>query len=212
MTLSSQDFSLTQTANEKLSALKLTLRKGRKQRQCVKRQSGQFKELLSCNFCEHRSTKTAYTYYHELQEHIGIKQKCTECTYSHYFSTKVITHFTLVHLKFPKKSIMFTRVCDECNFKTKRQDHLKHHKESVHDGIIYSCDSCTFQTNRKGNLGRHDNENHLEIRLPCDEDQFMYNRVFQINQYSFYRRHLLEFTVSWGKEAPYQKLNLRKIN
>ena len=37
-------------------------------------------------------------------------------------------------------------------------------------------------------------------------------RVFQIIQYSFYRHHLLEFTVSWGKEAPYQKLNLRKIN
>ena len=33
----------------------------------------------------------------------------------------------------------------------------------------------------------------------------VWSRVFQITQYSFYRSHLLEFTVSWGKEAPYQK-------
>ena len=101
-----------------------------------------------------------------------MKQKCNECTYSHYFSTKVITHFKLVHLKIPKKSI--TRFCDECNFQTKRQDHLKHHKDSVHEGIIHRCASFTFQSDRKANLVRHRNEKHLEISLPCDEDRYVF--------------------------------------
>ena len=39
----------------------------------------------------------------------------------------------------------------------------------------------------------------------CHNGIAIINRVFQIIQCSFYRRHLLEFTVSLGKEAPNQK-------
>ena len=41
---------------------------------------------------------------------------------------------------------------------------------------------------------------------------WLWLRVFQIIQYSFYRCHLLEFTVSWGEEAPYQKKIKKKKN
>ena len=204
MTTISQDFPLTQTANEKLTALKLTLRKGRKQRvgKVVRRRSDQLTDLLNCNICDYKSSNVAYISNHKLQEHNGIKQKCPECTYSHYFSTKVITHFKQVHLKIPKKSNLFTRFCDECRFQTKRQDLLKHHKESLHEGIIYSCDgcnvqtnrkakikhhkesthagiiyscdSCTYQTDHKSNLWHHHNAKHLEIILSCDEEQCMF--------------------------------------
>ena len=176
MTTLSQDFPLTQTAKEKLAALKLNLRKGRKQRtrQLVRRRSDQLKGLLNCNVCDYKTSNINYISVHKLQAHSGIKQKCTECTYSHYFSTKVITHFKQVHLKIPKKSNLYTRFCDECMFQTKRSELLKHHKESVHEGIIYSCNDCNFQTNRKGYLDQHNIAKHLGIILSCDEEQCIF--------------------------------------
>ena len=47
----------------------------------------------------------------------------------------------------------------------------------------------------------------LHLRQPS-----LLGRVFHNFQYTFYRVHLQEFTVSWDKDAPYQKLYLKKIN
>jgi len=47
--------------------------------------------------------------------------------------------------------------CEKCDFTTNRPGHLKNHKESIHEGIMYDCDhpGCVKSYNLKRNLDAH---------------------------------------------------------
>ena len=47
--------------------------------------------------------------------------------------------------------------CEKCDFTTNRPGHLKTHKESIHEGIMYDCDhpGCVKSYNLKRNLDAH---------------------------------------------------------
>ena len=99
---------------------------------------------------------------HELQKHRGTKQKCTECDYSNYCSSKIRKHYKQVHLKIPRRS--FPQSCDECDFKTEMVNGpttLKHHKESVPEGIVFICNICpNYRTNNRKYLKQHNKTQH----------------------------------------------------
>ena len=114
---------------------------------------------------------------HEVEKHIGTKQKCTECDFSNHFSSKIRKHFKLIHLKIPRR--LYSRSCDECDFKTemvKGWDSLKHHKESVHEGIVYTCKICpNYKTNNHVTFRHHNNNCHSKKeRKVCTEDDCSY--------------------------------------
>ena len=175
------DMSLTQEAKEKLAALNLTLRRPVCER--AQYNSKHIKSSLECDYCEYKSTNKDHVVAHELQNHRGTKQKCTECDYSNYLSSKIRKHYKQVHLKIPRQS--FPHSCDECDFKTEMVNGsttLKHHKESVHEGIVFICNICpNYRTNKRKTFQQHNlchnanshSKKEGNVRL-CAEDKCSY--------------------------------------
>ena len=74
---------------------------------------------------------------------------------------------------------MYTRSCDECDFQTEMVigwDSLKHHKESVHEGIVYTCKICpNYNTTNGENFRRHNKNRHSKKeRKVYTEDKCSY--------------------------------------
>ena len=59
-------------------------------------------------------------------------------------------------------------VCDMCDFKTKRSDHLTQHKEGKHFGSEYTCSQCDFKAGYRSQLNRHNAEKHLGQKFACE--------------------------------------------
>ena len=58
--------------------------------------------------------------------------------------------------------------CNQCDYKAKRQSHLKRHIQSKHEGIKYPCNQCVSHfVDRKG-LQKHIAK-HAGLRFPCDQ-------------------------------------------
>ena len=57
-------------------------------------------------------------------------------------------------------------MCDECDFKTDLVDSvaaLKHHKESVHEGIVYICNICpNYRTTNRKSFKTHNDTIHSQ--------------------------------------------------
>ena len=181
MMVPSQDVNLTQEAEEKLAALNSTLRKEYGGWHRVKgkseNNSKHIKSSIKCDYCEYKSTNKDYVWAHEVEKHKGTKQNCTECDFSNHYASKIRKHFKIVHLKIPRR--LYSRSCDECDFKTemvKGWDSLKHHKESVHEGIVYTCKICpNYKTNNHVTFRHHNNSCHSKKeRKVCTEDDCSY--------------------------------------
>ena len=182
---------LTKSEHEMLADFNLTLRKDRNKKAWTDTRSktDKFEVAIKCNYCDYTSTHSSYISMHIQNKHTGEKQKCTKCSFSHCFSTKLRTHFMNVHLKVPRGHRLVSRFCDECSFQTKRADNLRHHKESVHEGIIYSCDICSYKTNRKSTIKQHQQQhqgkqkNIIERKerptMTCNEDLCLFRTSFR---------------------------------
>ena len=170
MMVPSHDVALTQEAEEKLAALNLTLRRGEQGGHRIKgksqNNSKHITSPLKCDYCEYKSPNRYYVLAHEIEKHKGTKQNCTECDFSNYFSSKIRKHFKLVHLRIPRRKS--ARSCDECDFKTEMVigwDSLKHHKESVHEGIVYTCKICpNYTTTNRETFRGHNDKRHSKKR------------------------------------------------
>ena len=51
--------------------------------------------------------------------------------------------------------------CDQCDYIAKHRAHLKRHKESIHEGIIYECEHCSYTNRRKDHLRTHQKKHSL---------------------------------------------------
>ena len=140
-----------------------------------------------CEKCDYKTSVGSYMYKHNRIKHSDIKHKCTECSFTHTFPTKVRTHYRQVHLGVPrnktnkqtkqkcrklnckdvgkldcKELLHFLLFCDQCDFSTNRNDALKIHINRVHEGLLESfpCNQCDFITNLKSSLKKHTSGKH----------------------------------------------------
>ena len=62
--------------------------------------------------------------------------------------------------------------CDSCDYTTTRAYHLRQHKESKHEGIIYPCDQCDYAATRASHLKKHKEFKHEGIGYLCDHCEY----------------------------------------
>ena len=58
--------------------------------------------------------------------------------------------------------------CNQCDYKTVNKQHLKVHKESIHQGITYPCSLCGYLGTIKQSLKEHERSKHGLWKLNCD--------------------------------------------
>ena len=58
--------------------------------------------------------------------------------------------------------------CDQCDFTSKRKNHLRSHKLIKHEGVRYDCDRCEFRATTRSILRQHIQSIHEGIRYQCD--------------------------------------------
>ena len=154
-------------------------------------------EVQKCDECEYKTSIQEQMREHMLIKHSGIKHKCPQCEYTHYYPNRVKRHENHTHKKIPwisgKKSMLCNNItcplfgsneckeldlhgrhkCAECNFATRRLNDLKTHIGSVHEGEIYHrCAECNFVTKRLHDLNRHIGSMHEGEIYRCDECQY----------------------------------------
>ena len=122
---------------------------------------------------------------HKRGKHSEVKQRCTDCEYSHVYPNRVKMHFKQVHMgikrgrglnKCRKESCEFAGTtnclelenhsfffCNQCQLPFERSDSLKFHNDKVHEGIVFKCEHCDVYSNaRKDNLERHIRSKHSD--------------------------------------------------
>merc|ERR1712129_2381 len=52
--------------------------------------------------------------------------------------------------------------CSQCNYQTRKRDHLRRHLDSIHEGKKYPCDQCNYKASQDTNLKRHKRTAHLD--------------------------------------------------
>ena len=86
-------------------------------------------------------------------------------------------HIQIVHSDKPKPT------CDQCNFTTTTEPHLKEHKARIHEfkgatttkihehAYVYQCNFCQMTFRKKKLMQRHTNMFHAEgaTKYPCDK-------------------------------------------
>ena len=50
--------------------------------------------------------------------------------------------------------------CNKCDFQATRQDGLKMHIKSIHEGVKYACNQCDHQAADPSNLRKHIKNKH----------------------------------------------------
>ena len=51
--------------------------------------------------------------------------------------------------------------CNQCDYQVAKQDNLKIHIQSKHEGVKYACNQCDYQATRQDNLKMHVKRVHL---------------------------------------------------
>ena len=152
-------------------------------------------DLFQCTKCDYKTTKKNYMCNHTRGKHPKSKIKCPMCEFSHAFPSKIKQHHKIVHLgikrldyKYKCKinscpdfgkntcedleqhSLVF---CNHCEYSARRNDDLKRHLRSVHEGIIYPCEQCSYVSKEKTNLKEHLRIVHEGIVYPCEQCSYV---------------------------------------
>lgn len=114
-----------------------------------------------------------------LIKHSGIKHKCPQCEYTHYYPNRVKSHENQIHKKIRritgKKRMLCNdntcsqfgsneckeielhgrHKCAECDFVSRLLQDLNRHIERVHEGVIYRCEKCQYCSKTKYELNIH---------------------------------------------------------
>ena len=62
-----------------------------------------------CDQCEYKTSKFKAMYRHKRENHLVLKQKCTDCDYSHIYPNRVKKHFNQVHRGIKRRSYEMCR-------------------------------------------------------------------------------------------------------
>ena len=135
------------------------------------------KRSFSCDKCTFKSVKPNRLREHQQTRHEGLIIECDKC--GNHFGRKDILkrHIQILHSDKPKPA------CDQCNFTTTTEAHLKEHKGRIHElkgstttkirenSFVYQCNYCNMTFRKKKLMSRHTNTFHAEgaTKHPCDE-------------------------------------------
>ena len=67
-------------------------------------------------------------------------------------------------------------VCEQCDQKFKRMEHLSRHIQSTHSGNVFKCSQCDKIFGRQDALSRHIKSDHVEEEYNCAECDQTFNR------------------------------------
>ena len=119
-----------------------------------------------------------------LIKHSGIKHKCPQCEYTHYYPNRVKSHENQIHKKIRritgKKRMLCNdntcsqfgsneckeielhgrHKCAECDFASRLLQDLNRHLERMHEGAIYRCEKCQYCSKTKNDLIIHLHSKH----------------------------------------------------
>ena len=65
--------------------------------------------------------------------------------------------------------------CDECDYKTKKSDHLKRHRMGKHEGVKFQCHQCKREFSTKTNLKTHVQSKHEGKTYECEKCNIVFN-------------------------------------
>ena len=135
------------------------------------------KKSYSCDQCKKHFTKAFNLQQHINGVHLKIKAfKCEyeNCEFSCSQKQNLKQHISALHYSGVHEQLKLF-ACEDCDQIFKKMNHLKVHKEAVHDGIKHYCENCTKSFSTKSHLHRHIRKNH-------DEKKPENNSVYLVNQ------------------------------
>lgn len=143
-----------------------------------------------CDLCDYKTPKKELMRQHTLIKHSGIKTKCPNCAFTHYYAGKVRSHFQEVHLKEKKrtdgprdcfeKDCKNTQkedcievghnkvVCKQCDYHAFTKGTMRQHIRNKHEGRFFSCNQCDFKSERQDEVNIHTARIHDGVVYRCD--------------------------------------------
>ena len=107
---------------------------------------------FSCDECDYSSNFKRSLVNHVRVKHEGNLFTCSECSYQAACILTVNEHKNHVHLK----SVLHCKV-EGCNFQSFRSKALRRHNSSVHEEVTYNCEKCDYKAKRKDHFRQHKN-------------------------------------------------------
>ena len=98
--------------------------------------------------------------------------KCSSCDYTTHKKELLNRHDLINH------NINYI-YCDQCEYKTKLETHLREHQRKKHDNNFqkYKCDQCDYKCIRSDYLRRHVESLHEKVRYHCDQCGYQATRM-----------------------------------
>ena len=162
-------------------------------------------DIMKCEKCDYKTDNKNYMDNHTRGKHSKAKNYCTKCSFAHVFPSKIKQHYNIVHLGIKRldykyrckikscqyygkdtcedleqHSLLF---CNQCEYSARRNEDLKNHMKSVHEGIVFPCDQCSYVSKRSKDLRIHVMSKHTTKFFSCKEEDCSYET---------YSRNLLE--------------------
>lgn len=135
---------------------------------------------FKCDHCQHafHSQGSLSKHLHSAHEE-SITFKCPKCKRNYSDSDIFQTHVEQCERQ---------HVCDSCDSAFYRHDHLKRHKETVHEKAVYHCHLCTKIFTSKFRLNYHISYTHEGKKKPkkeiiCDICGLSFEGTFKLNRH-----------------------------
>ena len=156
-----------------------------------------------CDQCEYKTSKYMAMYRHKRENHLVLKQKCTDCDFSNIYPNKVKTHYNQVHMGIKRKKTVKAKkcrsesceyagttncieseshsmyFCKQCQKSFKSSHSMKFHTEKIHEGLVFNSRLKHIKCRR--NLCEYaGTKNCLDLRshsrFQCEYCQLSYGR------------------------------------
>ena len=144
-----------------------------------------------CEECDYKTAKKELMRQHKLVKHSRNVNKCSACSYTHYFKGKVRQHFNQVHLNIKRKTsrrkscyimdcknaekelceeMSHNRIdCEQCDYYSLTKKSMKNHIKVKHEGLVFDCHQCDFVATTKEALGTHTSFAHDGEVFSCEQ-------------------------------------------
>ena len=148
-----------------------------------------------CEECDYKTAKKELMRQHKLVKHARTANKCSACSYTHYYKAQVKKHFNQVHLKIKRndqctkscfimdcknaekdqcEKMGHNRIfCEQCDHYTLTMRSMKHHIKTKNEGLIFKCHQCNFVSTTKRTLTSHINTKHEGLIFKCQQCNFV---------------------------------------
>ena len=146
-----------------------------------------------CEKCDYKTAKKELMRQHKLVKHSRTANKCSACSYTHYYKNQVRKHFNQVHLNIKRKcknSIQMTSLimdckngekekceemghnkffCKQCDYFSLTKRSLQRHIKTKHEGLRFNCHLCDFVSKAKRTLRSHTSFAHDGEVFRCEQ-------------------------------------------